>query len=167
MYVKWEWNLKECVIFKTFLYSLPHLFFWNINLLPYKKKKKKKKKYFQPMISNTCPHYLTKHNTKKLCLFGFALRNNFFSKDIALVTCVWGVVDVYGVCFQCVMVSMLCLWDWFCFLFFPNRSDHQYTCVYKPGVTFIQNHWQRVCCYISKNVSCYGGKKIHSHCSWN
>lgn len=39
MYVEWEWNLKECVIFETFLNSLPHLLFWNINLLPYEKKK--------------------------------------------------------------------------------------------------------------------------------
>lgn len=68
---------------------------------------KKKKLKFQPVISNTCTHYLTKHNTKKLPLWVSFEEQFFFSKDVALVTCVWGVVGVYSVCFQCVMVSML------------------------------------------------------------
>lgn len=59
-----------------------------------------KKKKFQPVISNTCPRYLTKHNTTKLCLFRFPLRSSFFPKDVALVTCVQKVVDVYSACFN-------------------------------------------------------------------
>lgn len=149
MYVKWEWNLKECVIFETFLHSLSHLFFWNINLLPYEKKKIKNSSLWFP----TYAHIILLNITLKLCLFGFPLRSNFLQRILHLYMRSSG-------CVQCLfsMVSVLCFRHWFLF-FSPNRSDHQHTCIYIPNVTFIPNHWQRVCCYIDKNVSCYRKKE--------
>lgn len=153
MYVKWEWNLKECVIFETFLHSLPHLFFWNINLLPYEKKKNLK---FQPVISNTCPHYLTKHNTKNSASLDFLWGAIFFKGYCTCDLCMRS-----SGCVQCLfsVVSVLCFGDWFWFFFSQQVRPSTYTCTYTPDVTFIPNHWQRVCCYIDKNVSCYRKKE--------